>query len=267
MTASRCRGPSTARSTVGTGEKATMRERSRCSCKRERNLRNSVKILRSANPCVRFFSALLGADRRAPPVLLISAVTQSVKRQPSDWNNRPTGSWTARQAKPPTTCSRSPRSLSRRWFGFQSDAHIVALCIRLPFSVGKSVGTPRMRSHTVVHLPTTNFFVKPFVLKNEIEKKDLQEMALLAWAQGVAGLNPAAPTTFHLCLRPLNRSSVCRNHNPAQKTVLRKTVQSVSPRLCYPGTPRFRWRTQWKSSGNTQSFLQQRFWQHLNSTK
>jgi len=30
-----------------------------------------------------------------------------------------------------------------------------------------------MRSHTVVHLPTTNFFVKPFVLKNEIEKEGL----------------------------------------------------------------------------------------------
>ena len=50
------------------------------------------------------------------------------------------------------------------------------------FAVGKSVGTPCMRSHIVVHGATTKSCDNPFVFKNEIERKDFQEIARLAWA-------------------------------------------------------------------------------------
>jgi len=52
-----------------------------------------------------------------------------------------------------------------------------------------------MRSHISVHGGTIKFRSNSFVLKNEIERKDFQEILHLPWAQEAPGSNPGAPTT------------------------------------------------------------------------
>jgi len=39
-----------------------------------------------------------------------------------------------------------------------------------------------MRSHIIAHRATTKFFLSSFIFRNEIERKDFQEVARLAWA-------------------------------------------------------------------------------------
>ena len=58
-----------------------------------------------------------------------------------------------------------------------------------------------MRSHISVHRATTKYFSNSFVFKNEIERKDFQEIARLAWAQEVPSSNLGAPTSYSFYFR------------------------------------------------------------------
>jgi hypothetical protein len=50
-----------------------------------------------------------------------------------------------------------------------------------------------MRSHVLIPGAITKFSAKPFVLKNEIESKDFQEVARLPWAHMSPTADPKPP--------------------------------------------------------------------------